>query len=188
MSVSVTQDSTHSHTASASACCQGAPALTSSPLPLSSCNPQRFLLPPPPTTPLPLSCMHPLPHHCDNPFTLPSFFPCWFSAALQGMENCVVRWMVVIPITPLMQQGSSKVENNWQVPAAFPFQQRACVFVCVCGRDERGLLWVQPSEVISLIISSCDGCIFCSQHALTKHLAFNDEDKKEKERWSVMQK
>lgn len=61
-----------------------------------------FFYPPPPTTPLPLSCMHPLPHHCDNPFTLPSFFPCWFSAALQGMENCVVRWMVVIPITPLM--------------------------------------------------------------------------------------
>lgn len=42
-------DSTHSHTASASACCQVAPVSTSSPLPPpsspSSCNPKLLLLP-----------------------------------------------------------------------------------------------------------------------------------------------
>lgn len=41
----------------------------------------------------------------------------------------MVRRMVVIPITPLMQRGSSKVQNNWQVP---PASGRLSIPVCVC--------------------------------------------------------
>lgn len=74
-------------------------------------------------------CLLPLLHHCYHLVTLPSSFYCSCSAALQGLENCVVRRMVVIPITPLMQRGSSKVQNNWQVP---PASGRLSIPVCAC--------------------------------------------------------
>lgn len=53
--------------------------------------------------------------------------------------DCVVRWMVVIPITPPMQRGSSKVQNNWQVPPATGrLSIPTCVCVCVCLALMRG--------------------------------------------------
>lgn len=63
---------------------------------------------------------------------LSRFFPpfsCSFSAALQGMENCVVASMVVIPITPLMRQWSSKEQNNCQF---LPFTGRLAILTCMC--------------------------------------------------------
>lgn len=107
-----------------------------------------FLLPP---CLLPLSSSYPLLQRRYHLVTLPSSFSCSFSAALQGMENCMVRKTVVIPITPLMQRGSSKVQNNWQVPPATGILSiLICVFACVCSFDERRLLFLH-SEVISLI-------------------------------------
>lgn len=49
-----------------------------------------------------------------------------------------IVWMVVIPITPPMQQGSSKVQNNWQVPAATDSRS---ILVCVCTHACVWLWW-----------------------------------------------
>lgn len=149
----------------------------SSPSSPSSCNHWLFAFSP---SLLPLSGSHPLLHRCYHLVTLPSSFSCSFSAALQGTENCVVRRMVVIPITPPMQRGSSKVQNNWQVPPATGrLSILTCVCVCVSSFDERGLL-VLHSEVISLItalvLRTCSHIRFVSlcsddMYVLTKELA-----------------
>lgn len=82
---------------------------------------------------LPSSRTHPVPHRCYiSSHSLPSS-PAGYIAALQGMENCVVRRMVVIPITPQMQRGSSKVQNNWQVSAATDNHSILVLYVCECA-------------------------------------------------------
>lgn len=121
-------DSAHSHTTSASACCQGAPALTSPPLPFLAFIALSLAF----SLLLFLHLTHIL-HPTISSHSLPSS-PAGYIAALQGMENCVLWRMVVIPITPQMQRGSSKVQNNWQVPAATDSHSILVLYVCECVR------------------------------------------------------